>query len=454
MMIQRLWTALGGDPARTGEVDVRRPGRYLPSAFDVDGLAVGAVGAVLLAAAELAEARGSGRPRLSLDAGHVACAFASERLALRAGASLDPGFAPLSRFARASDGWIRLHANYAHHRRALLTALGVAEDRALEAIARRPAEELESAIVAAGGAAAAVRSPAAWAAHPQGRAVGRLALVESAPAPPRAYAPTRPGAGAVPGRPAAGVRVVDLTRIIAGPVATRVLAALGADVVRIDPPHLPGDGPTLLDTCPGKRLATLDLRDGRALAALDALLAGADVLVDGYRPGALAAYGLDPEALAARHPHLVAASLSAWGDVGPWAGRRGFDSLVQAAVGIAAVEGTEEEPGKLPVQALDHATGYLLAAGVLRALAAAARGVHRSNLRFALAATAMELMRHPTGGEIVPAAAACDEHHTTLDHPDGAVSIVAPPGSLDGEPLRWAHAAGDGEPRWLDAREL
>ena len=243
------------------------------------------------------------------------------------------------------------------------------------------------------------------------------------------------------------MRVLDLTRVIAGPVATRFLAALGADVLRVDPPHLPELEAGLLDTCPGKRLTALDLRRPSALATLHALLAEADVLVHGYRPGALDAFALGAAPLAERHPHLVAVSLSAWGAAGPWARRRGFDSLVQAACGIAVAEGTADGPGSLPVQALDHATGYLMAAAALRAVAARERGEGAAQVRFALAATAAELMRHPAEGD-AGRAGDCEPWRIGLGHPDGALSLIAPPGTIDGRPLRWTHAALADAPRW------
>jgi len=399
---------------------------YFNGTYDVDALAVGAVREALEAAAELAEARGGRRPRAALDPAHVACAFASERHLRRGGSGLGPGFAPLSRFARTREGWIRLHANYEHHRRALLAVLGTDEDGAPDAIAERGAEELEDAIVAAGGAAAAVRSPDEWAAHPQGRAARQLPLVEAIPVATPA-SPRRLGAGELP---ASGVRVLDLTRVIAGPVATRYLAALGADVLRLDPPHMPELELGLLDTCVGKRLAALDLRE----TPIEDLLRDADVVVTGYRPGALEAFGLGDAQLAERHPHLVVASLSAWGRTGPWAQRRGFDSLVQAACGIAWAEGRDGAPGALPVQALDHATGYLLAAAVLRELAARRRGVAPRNMRLALAATAADLMRRPGPGPGVTAEEpGCDRFRLAL----GDLSVIAPPGSLDGVGLRW-----------------
>jgi crotonobetainyl-CoA:carnitine CoA-transferase CaiB-like acyl-CoA transferase len=443
-MLSELWAALDGDAARVDELTVTRPGRFLPARFDVDGLAVGAVGCFLLAAAELAEARGTRRPRPALDAGHVAAAFTSERHARRGSAPPTSTFAPLSRFARTRDGWIRLHANYAHHHAALLRALGTNEATALDAIAERDARELEDAVVAAGGAAAAVRTAAEWDAHPQGRAAAALPLVERRPAPPV----TR--RGREHDHTASRLRVVDLTRVIAGPVATRALAALGADVLRIDPPHRPEDPRTLLDTGAGKRRVGLDLRRAEHAAHLHDLLATADVLVHGYRPGALDAFGLGEDALAERHPHLVVATLGAWGAGGPWAQRRGFDSLVQAACGIADAQAADGAPGALPAQALDHGTGYLLAAAVLRATAARARGEAPWNARLALAATARRLMRRPARAD-EPAHVQDPEPFRVAfrDDTDGpATWLIAPPGALDGEPLRWRHAGRPGAPRW------
>ena len=191
------------------------------------------------------------------------------------------------------------------------------------------AVELETALHAAGGVGAAVRTEAQW------RAV-------AGPPPPlveqRDLSPAAP-------RPARRLRVLDLTRVIAGPVATRTLAVHGADVLRLDAPHLPEIPLQAWDMLPGKRSALLDLNDADKR---EELLAGADVVVAGYRPGALDRFGLAPEALAARHPGLVIVTLSAWGTDGPWGSRRGFDSLVQAACGIAVDEGRPTPPARFP----------------------------------------------------------------------------------------------------------
>jgi len=371
---------------------------------------------------------------VSLERAHAALAFSSERQ-LRAQRPLGQGFAPLSRFAATADGHIRLHANYPHHRAALLRALGDPRDEraALAAVRLRRASELEQAIVAAGGAAAEVRSASDWRAHPQGQATVGLPLLELTSGELEAP-PLRP-AGPLP---CSGLRVLDLTRVIAGPVGTRMLAALGADVLRIDAPQLPELELHVLDGMVGKRSASLDLRTAAGRETLEQLLAGADLLVQGYRPGALAAFGLDHRALATHHPQLVTVTLSAWGHHGPWAARRGFDSLVQAACGIAVTCGAGGEPGALPVQALDHATGYLIAASALRGLTLRALDGRAAHARLALTHTADWIMGHPATEGGPPAAAADPAPHLVdVSSPSGTLRCLAPPGSLDERPLAW-----------------
>jgi crotonobetainyl-CoA:carnitine CoA-transferase CaiB-like acyl-CoA transferase len=359
---EQAWQALrGGDlPAEVGFDEAPVLAARLP----VADLAMAAVAACACAAAELAAARG--RPvagPIRIDAARVATAFTSERHLLAGGRSFT-GFAPESAFFPAADGWVRTHANYHHHLARLHAVLG---DDIAAAIARRPAAQVETEVLAAGGLAFAARTRAEWEASAPGQAVAGLPLIawHSSPAGVRPPRPLPPG----PLMPAAGLRVLDLTRVIAGPVATRALAFLGADVLRVDSPRLPELEGQHLDTGIGKRSTLLDLNRAADRAIFEELLAGADVVVTGYRPGALDRFGLSPTALLDRRPDLVVARLSAWGSAGPWAGRRGFDSLVQAATGIALWEGTVDRPGALPAQALDHGTGYLLAAAVLRALA-------------------------------------------------------------------------------------
>jgi crotonobetainyl-CoA:carnitine CoA-transferase CaiB-like acyl-CoA transferase len=258
--------------------------------------------------------------------------------------------------------------------------------------------------------------------------------------------------------PAAGVRVLDLTRVIAGPACSRYLGALGADVLRLDPPHLPDLEPgSPADTLLGKRSAFLDLRDDAAARRLEELLVGTDVVLLGYRPGALARFGLTPEDLADRHPGLVIAQLSAWGYTGPWAERRGFDSIVQAASGIASLEaGDDGTPGALPCQLLDHGTGYLTAAAVLDALAEQQEGGGTHLARLSLARTAHWLLEagaeepHPADAIDAPPWHEPGAAFVTPVPAAPALAAVPPPGSLTGAPLQWTRAAryGADAPTW------
>ncbi|MFD9393634.1 CoA transferase [Streptomyces sp. NPDC060000] len=399
--IKFAWSELGGDPALLTRVSTVVREGALPARLPVRELARACVGVCALAGAELG-ARRAGLPEVPavrVDDAGVATAFVSERRLLVDGRA-PVVFAPLSRFWRTADGWVRTHANYPHHRERLLRSLTLPEDAdpaAVEAsLAERSAVEVEDAVYAAGGLAVALRTPGEWAAHEQAAPIAARPLVErggSDGARVRTFAPLQEG----PLLPAAGLRVLDLTRVLAGPVATRTLALLGADVLRIDAPHLPELPDQHTDTGFGKRSALLDLAADRR--AFEELLAAADVVVTGYRPGALDRFGLSPEALAERRPGLVVAQVSAWGAYGPWSERRGFDSLVQVATGIAAFEGSAERPGALPAQALDHGTGYLLAAAVLRALTEQSYDGGSRFVRLALARTAAWLTEGAWAGE-------------------------------------------------------
>ncbi|MGW7420585.1 CoA transferase [Streptomyces sp. NPDC054813] len=441
--INYAWSALGGDPSLPARITTVARAGTLRSRLPVRRLARACVGACALAAAELGARRtGSAQvPGVRVDDGAVVTAFTSERQVLVDGRA-PVQFAPLSRFWRTADGWVRIHANYPHHRARLLAALGLPEGAAAEDVAARIAEQpalaVETAVYGAGGLAVALRSPGEWAAHEQAAEVAARPLAERGRL-DTAHARVLPplDAGASPLLPAAGLRILDLTRVLAGPVATRTLALLGADVLRLDAPWLPELPDQHADTGFGKRSATLDLTTGRA--AFEELLASADVVVTGYRPGALDRFGLSPEALAERRPGLVVAQVSAWGGYGPWGGRRGFDSLVQVATGIAETEGSADRPGALPAQALDHGTGYLLAAGVLRALTEQSYDGGSRFVRLALARTARwltaEMEPEPEDGEPYEGP---DVWLAETDSSLGRLRYARPPVSFAGGPADWA----------------
>jgi len=375
LALDALWRGLQGDPAALDAVRLTGTEPALPSSFAVGTAAQASIAAAALAARELGVLRGGPAQRVSVDMREAAIEFRSERyLRVDGQAPADP-WDSIAGIYRSGDGsWVRLHTNFPHHRDGVLQLLGCAYEReaVAQALLRRKAVDVEAAAADAGLCVTALRSFDEWDAHPQGRAVAALPVLSvtrlaAGDAAPRAWPPLPPGA-----RPLHGLRVLDLTRVIAGPVAGRTLAAHGADVMLITGPHLPSIPTLVIDTGAGKRSAQLDLRDAAGREALKAVAREADVFLQGYRPGGLASLGFSPEALAALKPGIVCATLSAYGPTGPWAGRRGFDSLVQTASGFNVAEAEaagQPEPRALPAQALDHASGYLLAFGIQRALA-------------------------------------------------------------------------------------
>jgi len=426
--VEDLWMRLGGDPT-AGAVTWRGTSTGLRSPLPVDALAVGAVSVAGRAGARLA---GADPGEVVVDASRVGSSFRADQL-LRLGGENPGGFAPLSGFWRTADGWVRTHANYAWHRDALVRALGTEDvDGVAGALAERSAQDVEDAVTAAGGIAVAVRTREEWTRHPQGASVAAEPLVT-------VRHTERPGA-APPTRP----RVLDLTRVIAGPVATRTLALLGADVLRLDPPQRPEIAAQHVDTGIGKRTAVLDAVADRA--RLDDLVEAADVVVLGYRPGALDRLGLDPDRLLARRPDLVVVRLDAWGWTGPWAQRRGFDSIIQAACGIARTHAPHGRPGALPAQALDHATGYLAAASALLGLAERpARG--GSVRELALARTAEWLYRFSgfSGDGRVPPVEPLIQRLGDAELPPPALTPAAGPDHW----IAPAHELGSDAAQWL-----
>jgi CoA-transferase family III len=417
----------------------------LPSAFRVSDLAVSSIAAASVELARLISPDAPPAVQVDRDlAGHWF------DMTLRPdGWTLPPLWDPVGGDYRTSDGWIRLHTNAPHHRAAALQVLGVpAERTAVEsAVSRWTSDDLEQAVVDTGGAAAAMHSIADWSRHPQGSSVAAepLFAIETTSASDSRWRPRAE-------RPLSGVRVLDLTRVLAGPVATRLLAGWGATVLRIDPPDWDEPG-VIPEVLLGKRTARLDLRAAAGRDRFGALLADADVLVSGYRSNALDRLGFGSEARAALRPGLVDVALDAYGWTGPWSERRGFDSLVQMSVGIADA-GMQtfgrDRPTPLPVQALDHATGYLMAAAALRGLVLRRDAGTGSRWRLSLARTARLLVDagpQPEAESPMDAVLSDDIEQTSW----GPARRVRPPVSVAGAPLSWelpARALGSDAPEW------
>ena len=449
--LREIWTSLGGEPAWTREVSFTGSGD-LPSVFAVSDLAAGAIAAAGLAVAELMSARGLTASKVRID--RRLASFWFQTTLRPDGWSTPPPWDPIAGDYAAADGWIRLHTNAPHHRKAALSVLGVEADKnaVAKAVSSWRIDDLEAAVVEHGGCAAAMRDLAAWASHPHGTSVAAEPLAwldDGDPAPSDDWV-------IAPGRPLAGIRVLDLTRVLAGPVATRFLAGFGAGVLRIDPPDWDEPG-VIPEVTLGKRCARLDLRQAGGRRTLEDLLATADVIVHGYRPDALARLGLDAAARRRIRPGLVDVSLDAYGWTGPWRGRRGFDSLVQMSSGIAA-EGMRglgaARPRPLPVQALDHATGYIMAAAVVRGLTRRLIDRMGSGTRTSLARTAALLTSVPAPESAGAFAEATDSDYSPAIEPTGwgPAHRMKPPLEIAGAAMRWDHAAnrlGSSEPVWL-----
>jgi CoA-transferase family III len=441
----RVWESAGGPSEAAEALGISGPRVVLPSYFDVTGLAAASVSAAAVAAAEFLAAR-TGTPLrpVRVDSRQACAAFAAEGLFTPVGWSLPGIWDPIAGNYRAEDGWIRLHTNYAYHRAVVERVLGAHDRDAVQsAVKGRKAADLEAAVVEAGGCAAVMRTREGWLASPAGDAAADALPLTVAE---RACPAGARRATAASGLPYAGVRVLDLTRVMAGPVCTKFLAAFGAEVLRIDPPGFQEVPALVPELTAGKRTATLDLTAAAGRSTFEHLVAGADVLVTGLRADALKRLGYDDATLAVLNPALVHTSHNAYGWEGPWRDRRGFDSLVQMSCGIAATGAAgsgQETPGPLPVQALDHATGYLLAAAVGRALTRRLTHSVASRVRGSLIGTANLLWSFGvSGGELPPAPKPEDFELVDTDTEWGPARRVPPAATIEGITAGWRIPAG------------
>ena len=430
-------------------------GEQLTSCFSVSELAGSCIGAVGSAIADLVQVAGlsQGVPNVAVNQRLASLWFTRSIYPLNW--KLPPIWDTIAGDYQACDGWVKLHTNLPHHKDAALRVLGVRESR--EAVAAAVLSwnptELESEIVKEGGVAAVMRSKQEWACHPQGLALASEPLIN--------WGEYRLGTmnflpvSSV--RPLKGLRVLDLTRVLAGPVATRTLAGFGAEVLRIDPPSW--DEPFVVpDITLGKRCATLDLERTEDRSRFEALIECADVLIHGYRPGALERLGYGRMARLKRWPNLIDVSLNAYGWSGPWADRRGFDSLVQMSNGIANAGmnwSKSAKPTPLPVQALDHASGYLMAAAVISIIKNVLVNGELANARLSLARTAELMVENsqpaPSTFDFEPVPS---EFSTQLEStPWGLANRLSPALNVEGSPMQWSRAAnnlGSSSARWLD----
>ena len=452
-MVKNFWLALGGDAADLERLSTTGHGS-LSAAFPVSDLAVAAISTAALSISELLHTTLSLSQKIRIDRRLASLWFKSSIRPINW--SVPAPWDALAGDYLASDGWIRLHTNAPHHRRAVEQVLGGVSNRmeVARAVARWSKRDLEQAILDARGCAAEMRSYDEWKLHPQGIAVAKEKLADINQARKGSSPEWTPN----PRRPLDGIKVLDLTRVLAGPVATRFLAGYGADVLRIDPPDW--DEPAVIpDVILGKRCARLDLRNNEHRAIFEELLSEADIVLHGYRPGALDGLGYAAQVRHKIAPNIIDVSLNAYGWTGPWSHRRGFDSLVQMSTGIADAGmkwKRSSEPVPLPVQALDHATGYLLAAAAIRGLTSRLVDGVATDARLSLARTANELLSRPRDHDSFPLepATGTDFASEIESTPWGPAQRLSPPAEIDGAPMRWDFPSallGSSPPTWLSA---
>ena len=438
--LEELWRTAGCADEALERISIEGCDPVLPSPFKIGEAAAATIGAAALAAAELWRLRSGRVQKVHVDTRTAAMAFRSERHLRIDGEPPPPLWDDIAGFHATGDGrWLQLHTNFPHHRERALAVLACPGDRqsVVQAIAGWKGEALEEALVAAGTCAAFVRTPQEWLEHPQQAAVAALPLLEILPI---GDSPAEPLPGAA--RPLSGLHVLDLTRIVAGPVAARALAAHGADVLQVSAPHLPSIQQLVIDTGFGKRSTRLDLRVPEDRATLKSLIGDADVFLQAYRPGAMDALGLSPVELASIRPGIVYVTLSAFGHRGPWCKRRGYDSLLQSASGIAWECGRDGRPGRLPAQAQDHACGYLATFGALVALTRRATQGGSYLVRVSLAQTGHWLKglgRLEETGLLEPDNTAIADLLEVTKTPFGLVEHLRPAvASMSETPMHWS----------------
>ncbi|GLR86791.1 CoA transferase [Bradyrhizobium iriomotense] len=387
-ILRNIWTSAGGDAAALARVRLGGEEPQIPSSFRVAAAGQVSIAAAGLAAAEIWRQRTGEAQDVAVDMRHAVVECRSERYLRVDDKPPPPAWDAIAGVYKTGDGrFVRCHTNFPHHRDAVCKVLGCEAERekVQAALMQWKGEDFETAAYAAGGVVALMRSHSEWSALPQARALAELPLVSIEKIGEALPKPWPKG-----DRPLAGLRVLDLSRVIAGPVAGRTLAVHGADVLLVSGPDLPAIPWLTIDTGRGKLTTFIELKSDAGRKQLRALLAEADIFSQGYRPRSLAALGFAPEDAARINPGIVYVTLSAYGHSGPWAERRGFDSLVQTTTGFNHAEGQAaglDGPKELPAQMLDHATGYLMAFGAMMAKARQAREGGSWHVRVSLAQT-------------------------------------------------------------------
>ncbi len=433
-----------GLPAEAAErVTVVGDERPFATPFAVVEAAASVLGAIGAAASLLWSDRGGASQDVTVRRGHAGASlvgFAFQRVedgeTPVAPWSLDR---PLVKLYRCRDGrWIHLHGEFAHLAALTCDVLGCPVGSPTKVVAKHVArwdgQGLEETLAAAGTCGAMARSAEEWSVHPQARAIapfGRVSIEKIGDSAPEPIASRD--------RPLGGVRVLDLSRLLAGPTHARTLAEHGAEVLLVNSARLTNVPAFVMDTSHGKRSCYIELDDAEGVATLRSLAAGADVFAQGYRGGSLARRGFGPEDLVALRPGIIVVTINCDGDVGPWRDRPGWEQMAQTVSGLALGQGDADRPGLLPAAACDYTTGYLAALGTMAALWRRAREGGSYHVRASLCQTAGWFTHTSTGaGDQTTGFGDVASYLTTSDTPFGPLRHLAPVARLSDTPPRWA----------------
>ena len=443
-----------GAPSADARLEIDGSDPVLPTRLALGEAAAAVIAAFGTLVASLWQLRGGNRQLVRVDVRHAAASLLSMAINRIDGEPL-----PVSErqtagkgLYEASDGrWVQVHDGFPHLADGLSQLLECPLDRdsLTAAVSQWNSFELEDALAARGLCGSVARTPAEWRSHPQALAVGDAPVVVEkvgdAPVEEWRSAPT----------PLAGCRVLDLTRLLAGPLSTQLLASFGADVLKVSSPRLPSVEAFDIDTGHGKRAAHIDLDDPDGVRSLQELVSAADVFVDSYRGGSLARRGFGAEALADMRPGIVAVSVSCFGHVGPWSTRPGFEQIAQAATGLSVLHGGERSPALLPAAVTDYMTGYFAALGTVEALRRRATEGGSWAVRASLSQTGAWLARTARLVDELPAAGASFDDLIMSTHtPWGELTHLRPPLQMDETPPAWSRPPvplGTHPPAWLSS---
>nr|WP_042177872.1 CoA transferase [Kibdelosporangium sp. MJ126-NF4]CEL12824.1 CAIB/BAIF family protein [Kibdelosporangium sp. MJ126-NF4]CTQ98510.1 CAIB/BAIF family protein [Kibdelosporangium sp. MJ126-NF4] len=454
-----------------GEVAISGSDPLFASPFPIGATLADALAARAVAANDLWEMRTGRRQKIEVDVrAAAATALGGEDMTLVRDAAGQYRPAPLSPdvermvsltqpWQTADNRWFVPHFNLPHLERRVLDVLRCeATPASIEAAVRTwKADDLEDAIAAADACGGVVRAPQEWLTHPHGAYLATRPVVEitkigdSDPEPLRGEL-LRGGP-----EPLSGIRVLDLTRILAGPTAALSMAEHGADVLMITAPHLPQVPPFVRDTSHGKRSAYLDLTKPDQAARLRDLAAEADVFVEGYRPHRLEAHGFGADDLATIRPGVVYVSVNCFGSGGPFGARAGWDQVAQAVTGICDTQGNGR-PRLTPVYLCDFLTGFLASYGAMLALARRASEGGTYRVQVSLCQSAMLLQRQGLLDDFADAPGRLTpeefERYAVTDDDTiyGDLKSLGPVIRMSETPPRWSGTTprlGSSRPEWL-----